>query len=130
MRLVHTMLRVVNLERSIAFYTRVMNMQLLRLQEYPEGRFTLAFLGYGDESSNTAIELSYHWDESLYEHGTAFGHIAIEVDDVYKACDEIKEAGGQVTREAGPMTAGTSILAFCEDPDGFAIQLLGKRGLQ
>lgn len=130
MRLVHTMLRVANLERSIAFYTSVMKMQLLRLQEYPEGRFTLAFLGYGDESDNTTIELHYDWDGALYEHGTAFGHIAIEVDDVYKACEEIKAAGGLVSREAGPMTAGTSILAVCEDPDGFNIQLLAKRGLQ
>ncbi|MCV6620654.1 MAG: lactoylglutathione lyase [Cellvibrionaceae bacterium] len=130
MRLMHTMLRVANLERSIAFYTKVMNMQLLRLQEYPEGEFTLAFLGYGDESDNTVLELTYNWSEANYDHGNAYGHIAIEVDDVYDACEQIRAAGGDITREAGPMTAGTSILAFCQDPDGYAIQLLGKRGLQ
>ncbi|GAA6152003.1 lactoylglutathione lyase [Pseudoteredinibacter isoporae] len=130
MRLMHTMLRVANLERSIAFYTKVMQMQLLRLQEYPEGEFTLAFLGYGDEASNTVLELTYNWASGNYDLGNAYGHIAVEVEDVYQACEQIRAAGGQVTREAGPMKAGTSILAFCEDPDGYPIQLLGKRGLQ
>lgn len=127
MRLLHTMLRVGNLERSIEFYTKVLNMQLLRLNEYPQGEFTLAFLGYGDESSNTVLELTYNWNTASYDLGDAYGHIAIEVDDVYQACETIKAAGGNVTREAGPMKAGTTILAFCTDPDGYAIELLGKQ---
>lgn len=127
MRLLHTMLRVGNLERSIEFYTKVLNMQLLRLNEFPEGEFTLAFLGYGDESANTVLELTYNWNTASYDLGNAYGHIAIEVDDVYQACETIKAAGGKVTREAGPMKAGTTILAFCTDPDGYAIELLGKK---
>lgn len=127
MRLLHTMLRVGNLDRSIAFYTKVLKMQLLRLQEYPEGEFSLAFLGYGDESNSTVLELTYNWSQDSYELGNAYGHIAIEVDDVYQACEDIREAGGTITREAGPMKSGTTILAFCQDPDGYAIELLGKR---
>ncbi|MCV6614873.1 MAG: lactoylglutathione lyase [Cellvibrionaceae bacterium] len=129
MRLLHTMLRVGNLERSIAFYTKVLKMQLLRLQEYPEGEFTLAFLGYGDESASTVLELTYNWNQNTYDMGNGYGHIAIEVEDVYQACEDIRKAGGSITREAGPMKAGTTILAFCEDPDGYAIELLGKRKL-
>lgn len=127
MRLLHTMLRVAELDKSIDFYTRVLKMKLLRRKEFPEGRFTLAFLGYGDESENTALELTHNWDTDSYDHGNAYGHIAIEVDDVYKACDEIKAVGGTVTREAGPMKGGTTVLAFVRDPDGYAIELLGKK---
>lgn len=124
MRLLHTMLRVGNLNRSIDFYTKTLGMTLLRQKDYPQGKFTLAFLGYGDESSNTAIELTHNWDTSAYEIGNAFGHIAIEVEDVYAAADKIKRLGGEVIREAGPMNAGTTIIAFVKDPDGYEIELL------
>ncbi len=129
MRLLHTMLRVTNLETSIAFYSNVLGMQLLRKKDYPEGRFTLAFLGYGDESEHTAIELTHNWDTDHYDLGNAYGHIAIEVEDVYKACELIKSLGGNVVREAGPMkntTSGT-ILAFVKDPDGYMIELLSPK---
>lgn len=124
MRLLHTMLRVGNLNRSIAFYRDILGMQLLRQKDYPEGRFTLAFLGYGDEAEHTAIELTHNWDTDHYELGNAFGHIAIEVPDVYKACDDIVAKGGEVVRPAGPMKHGSSILAFVKDPDGYMIELL------
>ena len=124
MRLLHTMLRVGDLNRSIDFYTKTLNMTLLRQKDYPQGKFTLAFLGYGDESSNTAIELTHNWDTTAYEIGNAFGHIAIEVEDVYAAADKIKRLGGEVIREAGPMNAGTTIVAFVKDPDGYEIELL------
>lgn len=127
MRLLHTMLRVSNLERSIHFYTHVLGMQLLRQKEFPEGRFTLAFVGYGPEDSNTVIELTHNWDTDNYELGTAYGHIAIEVDDLYAACEEIRANGGEITREPGPMKAGTTHLAFCKDPDGYMIELLGSK---
>jgi lactoylglutathione lyase len=127
MRLLHTMLRVGNLERSIEFYTRVLGMQLLRQKDYPEGRFTLAFVGYGDEKNNTVIELTHNWDTDSYDPGKGFGHIAIEVDDVYQAVDTLRERGGKVIRAAGPMNAGNTIIAFVEDPDGYAIELLGKK---
>lgn len=127
MRILHTMIRVGELERSIAFYTEVLGMRLLRRKDYPEGRFTLAFLGYGPEEQHAAIELTHNWDTPAYELGNGFGHIAIEVDDVYKACDEIKARGGKVTREAGPMKHGESILAFVEDPDGYKIELLSPK---
>lgn len=127
MRLLHTMLRVVDLDRSIAFYTEVLGMQLLRRNDYPEGRFTLAFLGYGDETNHTVLELTHNWDTSSYELGTAYGHIAIEVDDVARACEEVKARGGQVVREAGPMKHGQTILAFVEDPDGYKVELLGAK---
>ncbi|TYK65150.1 lactoylglutathione lyase [Colwellia echini] len=124
MRILHTMLRVKNLEKSIQFYTEVMGMEILRQRDNETGRYSLVFLGYGSESDTAVIELTYNWDESDYELGTAFGHIAIGVDDVYKACDKIKAAGGKVTREAGPNKGGASILAFVEDPDGYKIELL------
>ncbi len=127
MRLLHTMIRVGELERSIAFYSEVLGMQLLRRKDYPEGRFTLAFLGYGPEDQHAAIELTHNWDTPSYELGNGFGHIAIEVDDVYQACEQIKAAGGKVTREAGPMKHGESILAFVEDPDGYKIELLSPK---
>jgi len=127
MRLLHTMLRTGNLENSIAFYTDILGMTLLRQKEYPEGKFTLAFLGYGDEKNNTAIELTYNWGTESYDIGNAFGHLAVEVDDVYKAADKIKAQGGKILREAGPMNAGTTIIAFVEDPDGYEIELIGKK---
>ena len=127
MRLLHTMLRVGDLNKSIAFYTDILGMSLLRQKDYPDGRFTLAFLGYGDESEHTAIELTHNWDTDEYELGNGFGHLAVEVEDVYKACDEIKAAGGIVTREAGPMKHGATILAFVKDPDGYMIELLGPK---
>ena len=127
MRLLHTMLRVGNLENSIAFYTKVLAMTLLRKKDYPDGKFTLAFLGYGDESSNTAIELTHNWDTDCYELGNGFGHLAIEVDDVYEATEKIRQHGGKIIRDAGPMNAGTTIIAFAADPDGYEIELLGKK---
>lgn len=127
MRLLHTMLRVGNLDCSIDFYTNVLGMQLLRRKDYPDGKFTLAFVGYGEEADNTVIELTYNWDTDSYDLGNAYGHIAIEVDDVYAAVDQLRNRGGKVIREAGPMNAGTTILAFVEDPDGYQIELLGKK---
>ena len=127
MRLLHTMLRVGNLERSIDFYTNVLGMQLLRRKDYPDGKFTLAFVGYGDEADNTVIELTYNWHTDSYDIGNAYGHIAIEVDDVYAAVEQLRSRGGKVIREAGPMNAGTTILAFIEDPDGYQIELLGTK---
>ena len=124
MRLLHTMLRVTDLDKSISFYTEVMGMSLLRQKDYPEGKFTLAFLGYGPESEHTALELTHNWDTDSYDLGTGYGHIAIEVEDVYKACEELKARGGNVTRDAGPMKHSTTILAFVEDPDGYQIELL------
>lgn len=124
MRMLHTMLRVGNLERSLAFYTDVLGMKILRQNDYPEGRFTLAFVGYGDEDHHTVIELTHNWDTESYELGTAFGHIAIGVDDAYKACEEIKARGGKVVREAGPMKGGVTVIAFVEDPDGYKIELI------
>lgn len=127
MRILHTMIRVGNLERSIAFYSEVLGMQLLRQKEYPDGEFTLAFLGYGNEAENTVIELTYNWGTDNYDLGNGFGHLAIEVDDVYKATEAIRDRGGKIIREAGPMNAGTTIIAFVEDPDGYQIELIGKR---
>jgi lactoylglutathione lyase len=121
------MLRTGDLQRSIDFYTEVLGMQLLRQKEYPEGEFTLAFLGYGDETDNTVIELTYNWGVDSYDMGNAYGHIAIEVDDVYRAADDIKARGGKILREAGPMNAGSTIIAFVEDPDGYPIELIGRR---
>ena len=127
MRLLHTMLRVGDLERSIAFYTEVLGMKLLRQKDYPDGKFTLAFIGYGDEADNTVIELTHNWDTDQYDLGNGYGHIAIEVDDVYQAADEIKNRGGKILRAAGPMNAGSTIIAFVEDPDGYPIELIGKK---
>jgi len=127
MRLLHTMLRVGDLQRSIDFYTYVLGMKLLRRKDYPDGRFTLAFVGYGDESGNTVIELTYNWDTDHYDLGSGFGHIAIEVDDVYEAVKELRDRGGKVIRDAGPMNAGTTIIAFIEDPDGYPIELIGRK---
>ena len=121
------MLRVGDLQRSIKFYTETLGMTLLRQKDYPDGKFTLAFLGYGDEKDHTAIELTHNWDTSSYEIGTAFGHLAIEVDDVYKAAEDIQKQGGKIIREAGPMNAGTTIIAFVEDPDGYQIELLAAK---
>ena len=128
MRLLHTMLRVGNLQRSIDFYTGVLGMRLLRQKDYPDGKFTLAFVGYGDERDNTVIELTCNWDTDHYDLGTGYGHIAIEVDDVYEAVEELRNRGGKVIRDAGPMNAGTTIIAFVEDPDGYPIELIGRKG--
>ena len=124
MRILHTMLRVTDLEQSLQFYTQVLGMKLLRQKDYPEGRFTLAFVGFGDEQSEAVLELTHNWDTKQYELGTAYGHIALEVDGVYSACEKIRAAGGKVVREAGPMKHSTTILAFVEDPDGYKIELL------
>jgi len=127
MRILHTMLRTGNLQRSIDFYTQILGMQLLRQKDYPDGEFTLAFLGYGDESEQTVIELTHNWGVEQYEMGNAYGHIAIEVDDVYEAAARIKAQGGEILREAGPMNAGTTIIAFVKDPDGYPIELIGAK---
>lgn len=127
MRLLHTMIRVGNLQRSIDFYTEILGMKLLRQKDYPEGRFTLAFVGYGDESENSVIELTHNWDTEQYDAGNGFGHLAIEVDDVYSATDKIREKGGKIIRDAGPMNAGTTIIAFVKDPDGYEIELIGVK---
>lgn len=127
MRLLHTMLRVGDLDRSIAFYTEILGMTLNRRKDFPDGRFTLAFLAYGPESEHTAIELTHNWDTSGYQLGDGFGHLAIEVDDVYQACEQIQSRGGEVVRPAGPMKHGTTILAFVKDPDGYMIELLGAK---
>ena len=127
MRFLHTMLRVGDLDKSVKFYTEIFGMQLLRKKDYPDGKFTLAFLGYGDERENTAIELTHNWDTDSYEMGNAFGHLAIEVDDVYEAVDTIRQQGGKIIRDAGPMNAGNTIIAFVEDPDGYEIELLAPK---
>ena len=127
MRFLHTMLRVGDLDRSIAFYTEVLGMRLLRRNDYPEGEFTLAFLGYGEASDTTVLELTYNWGVDHYELGTGFGHLAIEVDDVYQATEDIRQRGGKIIRDAGPMNAGTTIIAFVQDPDGYEIELIGAR---
>ncbi len=127
MRILHTMLRVGNLDKSIKFYTNVLGMKELRRKEYPDGKFTLAFLGYGDEANNTVLELTHNWGVESYELGNAFGHLAIGVPDVYEACEKMKAMGGKIIRDAGPMNAGTTIIAFLEDPDGYEIELIGGR---
>lgn len=124
MRLLHTMLRVVDLDRSIAFYTEVLGMRLLRRHDYPEGKFTLAFVGYQDESEGAVLELTHNWGVESYELGTAYGHIALEVPDAYAACEAIKARGGKVVREAGPMKHGTTVIAFVDDPDGYKVELI------
>jgi lactoylglutathione lyase len=127
MRILHTMLRTGDLDRSIQFYTEILGMKLLRRKDYPDGKFTLAFLGYGDEANHSVIELTYNWGVDRYEMGTAYGHIALEVDDVYQATAEVKNRGGKILREAGPMNAGTTIISFIEDPDGYPIELIAKK---
>ena len=126
MRLLHTMIRVGDLDRSIKFYTEVLGMKLLRRKDYPGGKFTLAFVGYGDESDHTVLELTYNWGVASYEIGTGFGHLALEVDDAYQACEAVKQRGGKVTREAGPMQHGTTVIAFAADPDGYQIEFIQK----
>jgi lactoylglutathione lyase len=124
MRMLHTMLRIGNLEKSLQFYQDVLGMKLIRKHDYPEYEFSLAYLGYGDESETTVLELTHNWGTESYDLGNAYGHIAIGVDDVYKTCDKIKELGGNVVREAGPMQGGDTVIAFVEDPDGYKIELL------
>jgi len=126
MRMLHTMLRVADLQRSLDFYTNVLGMKVLRQKDYPDGRFTLAFVGYADESEQAVIELTHNWDTKSYELGTAFGHIALGMPDVYKACEAVKAKGGKVTREPGPMKFGGSVIAFVEDPDGYKIEFIQK----
>ncbi|MCR4331864.1 MAG: lactoylglutathione lyase, partial [Sulfuricaulis sp.] len=122
----HTMIRVGDLDRSIKFYTDVVGMKLLRRKDYPDGKFTLAFVGYGPETEHAVVELTYNWGTGKYDLGNGFGHIALEVEDVYAACAEIKKRGGKVTREAGPMKHGSTVIAFVEDPDGYKIELIQK----
>jgi lactoylglutathione lyase len=129
MRVLHTMIRVGDLDRSIKFYTDVLGMKLLRRKDYPDGKFTLAFVGYGPETEHAVVELTYNWGTGKYDLGNGFGHIALEVEDVYAACAEIKKRGGKVTREAGPMKHGSTVIAFVEDPDGYKIELI-QRGTQ
>ena len=124
MRLLHTMLRVGDLERSLTFYTDVLGMRLLRRKDYPGGRFTLAFVGYGDERDHTVLELTHNWDTSHYEIGTGYGHIALGVDDIQAVCEDIRAKGGKVVREPGPMKNGTTVIAFVEDPDGYKVELI------
>ncbi|MGJ3250394.1 MAG: lactoylglutathione lyase [Elainellaceae cyanobacterium] len=130
MRMLHTMLRVGNLNESLTFYCDVLGMKLLRQKDYPGGEFTLAFVGYGDESDHTVLELTYNWGTDSYDLGDAYGHIAIGVDDIYRTCDAIKQRGGKVVREPGPMKHGSTVIAFVEDPNGYKIELiqLGTQG--
>lgn len=126
MRILHTMIRVGDLDRSIAFYTEILGMQLIRRQDYPDGRFTLAFVGYGPEDKEAVLELTHNWDTPSYELGNGYGHIALAVPDAAAACAEINKRGGKVVREAGPMKHGTTIIAFVEDPDGYKIELIQR----
>ena len=127
MRFLHTMLRVSDLERSIAFYTEIMQMKLLRRSDNADYKYTLAFLGYGEEATHTVLELTYNWGENKYDHGNAFGHLAIGVENIYAACENIRNSGGVVTREPGPVKGGTTVIAFIRDPDGYAIELIEGR---
>ena len=127
MRILHTMLRAGDLERSLQFYTQVLGMKVLRRKDYPEGKFTLAFVGYQSETEGTVLELTHNWGTDKYDLGSGFGHIAIEVDDAYEACEGVKKLGGRVTREAGPMKHGTTVIAFVEDPDGYKIEFIQKK---
>ena len=126
MRILHTMIRVGNLDKSLDFYQNIFGMKLLRKQDYPGGKFTLAFLGYGAEDCNTVLELTYNWDTDHYDLGNGYGHLAIEVDNAAAACNRVRELGGKVTREAGPMAHGTTVIAFVEDPDGYKVELIEK----
>ena len=130
MRILHTMLRVGNLEKSVQFYTQVLGMKLLRQQDYPDGEFTLAFVGYSNEYDNSVLELTYNYGKTSYEMGGAYGHLALEVDNAYKACEQVKAAGGKVIREAGPMKHGTIVIAFIEDPDGYKIEFIQKGSIE
>jgi len=127
MRILHTMLRVGDLDRALDFYVEVLGMRVLRRKEYPGGRFTNVFVGYGDEASAAVLELTHNWDTRTYDLGSGYGHVAIEVDDAYQACEEVKKRGGKVTREAGPMKHGTTVIAFVEDPDGYKIEFVQKK---
>ena len=124
MQLLHTMLRVGNIEESVKFYTEVLGMKLLRQKEYPDGKFTLAFVGYGDDSDHTVLELTYNWGVEKYNLGDAYGHIAIGIDDIYGTCEQIKARGGKVSREPDPMKHGSTVIAFVEDPDGYKVELV------
>ncbi len=126
MRILHTMIRVGDLDKSLAFYTDILGMRLLRRNDYPEGKFTLAFVGYQEEADGPVLELTHNWGVERYEIGTGYGHIALAVDDAYAACEQIKARGGKVTREAGPMKGGTRVIAFVEDPDGYKIELIQR----
>jgi lactoylglutathione lyase len=128
LRILHTMLRVGDLEKSLAFYTGVLGMKLLRRTDYPDGKFTLAFVGFDDEASSAVIELTHNWGVEKYDLGSTFGHLAIEVEDAYAACAKIKLRGGKVVREAGPMKHGSTVIAFVEDPDGYKVELIQKKG--
>ncbi len=127
MRILHTMLRVGDLDRSLRFYTEVLGMRLLRRTDYPDGKFTLAFVGFQDEKDGAVLELTFNWGVDQYDTGTGYGHVALEVDDAYAACAEIKRRGGTVTREAGPMKHGSTVIAFVQDPDGYKIELIQKK---
>ena len=127
MRILHTMFRVGDLTRSIDFYTKVLGMKVLRQKDYPDGRFTLAFVGYGDEDKEAVLELTHNWDTAKYDLGNGYGHVALEVDDAHKACEEVKKRGGKVTRDAGPMKHGTTVIAFVEDPDGYKIEFIQRK---
>jgi lactoylglutathione lyase len=127
MRILHTMLRVGDLDRSLKFYTDVLGMKVLRRTDFPDGKFTLAFVGYGSEAETAVIELTHNWGVDKYELGTGYGHIAVEVEDAAKACDETRKRGGKVTREAGPMKHGTTVIAFVEDPDGYKIEFIQRK---
>ncbi len=127
MRILHTMIRVGDLERSIEFYTKVLGMKVLRKSDYPGGRFTNVFVGFDDESRAAVLELTHNWDTKAYDLGTGYGHVAVEVDDAYKACEEVKKRGGKVTREVGPMKHGTTVIAFVEDPDGYKIEFVQRK---
>jgi lactoylglutathione lyase len=127
-RMLHTMIRVGELDRSIAFYTKLLGMDLLRRTDYPEGRFTLAFVGYGDEAANTVLELTHNWDTPSYELGNGFGHIALGVPDITATCEHLAASGARITSPPGPMKHGSTIIAFIEDPDGYKIELIERKG--
>ncbi len=124
MRMLHTMIRVGDLEKSLNFYTKILGMNLLRKKDYPTGRFTLAFVGYAPESESTVLELTHNWDQAQYEIGTGYGHVALGVENIYATCKDIAENGGNIVREPGPMKHGKTVIAFVEDPDGYKIELI------